>query len=474
MVSERHSRHSLPLRWSCAIVLVTLVIPYLETLAAANPQPNIILILADDLGYADLGCTGSESYQTPHIDELAKTGMYFSRAYASHSTCLPSRAAILTGKSPARLNIVSHAAELARDEYTLGEALQNADYKTGFIGKWHVGKHGRSGPREQGFDSVVASNYAGQPGSYFFPFKKVGDRRSARFNVPDLESYGPDAFLTECIGAEAVKFIEANENRPFFLYMSHYAVHTPIQAKSEKVEKYRRLIKPDARQSNAEYAALVEHFDEAVGQVLNAVRENGLEDNTIVIFFSDNGGVVNHGITSNAPLRDGKKTFYEGGIRVPLIVRWPGVTQPEEVCQEPVIGHDLYPTILRMAGIDMKNDIEDIDGVDLSPLLRNPMTKLDRDELHWLRYPIPVHFRKEDLATGPSGALIKGDWKLIEFFPINHGTPPRYELFNLSSDPYEKENLSASQPKQVDALKQIMYQWRENIDAPRYDSSRYN
>lgn len=440
---------------------------------ARDAPPNIVFILADDLGFADLGHTGSTSYLTPNIDQLASSGVFFTQAYASHATCLPSRAAILTGKAPARLGITCHDTHLHHDEVTLGDALQEAGYETCFIGKWHVGKHGVAGPREQGFDRVIASNSAGQPASYFAPF---GDPTGSKaiFAVPDLESYGPDAFLTECLSTEATKFISASRDRPFFLYLSHYAPHTPLQARPEKIQKFRRRIERGAAQGNAKYAALVEHLDDAVGHVLQSLAENGLADNTVVVFFSDNGGDLRDRITSNAPLRGGKRMHYEGGIRVPMIVRWPGVTPAGTTCNVPVIGHDLFPTLLAMAGSDQADEQQEtIDGVDVGPLLRDPSSTLERTELHWLRYPMAVHYRPNETGAGPGGALRAGDWKLIEFLPTTRGAQSRYELYNLRTDPGEKHDLASSEPERLEALKQTIERWRTRVDAPAYDRENY-
>lgn len=415
--------------------------------ADTQRPPNIVLILADDLGYTDLGCMGSKVYETPHIDRLAESSVRFSRAYSSHPTCSPSRAALLTGKYPARLGIVGHGGRgtvLAGDgvfvpgeEFTLGEALSRLGYKTAHIGKWHVGEDGDSGPRDQGFAIDIASNDFCCPGSFFYPFrdrKKQGQAQQISA-VPDLEDYSKNLHLSQCLASEASKFIAEDTNEPFFLSLWHYAVHTPIEAKREKVQKYRKRITPQSTQRNANYAALVEHLDDAIGEVLDALRENGLEQNTIVIFFSDNDGEIARGVTSNAPLRDGKVSLYEGGIRVPLFIRWPGVTTAGSECETPVVGHDLFPTVIGMACGDRNlGEQTEIDGLDLAPLLHDPTTSLARNSLHWLRYPAIFHYRPDATSRGPSGAILKGGWKMIEFFPTREGDEHRFELYNLQTD----------------------------------------
>ncbi|TWT84250.1 Arylsulfatase [Planctomycetes bacterium CA13] len=445
-------------------------------------KPNVVLILADDLGYTDLGVMGSDLYQTPNIDGLASQGLRFTNAHSSHPTCSPSRTAIMTGKYPARLGIVGHGGRgtvtagdgtfMPCEEYTMAEALTDAGYTTCHIGKWHVGHEGTTGPKEQGFQFDIASNEFCCPGSYIYPYrnKKKAGVQAENSAVPDLQDRGPDDHLTECLGDEAVKFISSHKDEPFFLNLAYYAVHTPIESERDKVAKYKKLITPDSRQRNAAYAGLVEHLDESVGRVLKAIRDNGLERNTIVIFFSDNGGEVTHGETSNYPLRDGKVSQYLGGIRVPLIVKWPGVTPVGATSEIPVIGHDLYPSILQMVGAqgDTKHNAQ-IDGVDLTAVFQDPASQLDRQALHWLRYPVVFHYRKGERKRGPVGTIIKGNWKLMEFFPTPHGQDRSFELYNLREDISEQENVAAANPELVTELHQEMIRWRESVDAPEYE-----
>jgi len=446
-------------------------------------QPNVVFILADDLGYTDLSCMGGDLYETPNIDKLASQSIRFMQAYSSHSTCAPSRIGILTGKYPARVGAIGHGElrgvignglNMPAEEVTLAEALKSNGYKTYHIGKWHVGKEGYR-PQDQGFDKVIASNQSCCPGNYFYPFKS----KKKGYSIPDLEDYKPGDHLTGCLSDKAVQYIEENENsdRPFFLNLWYHAVHTPIAAKKVKIEKYKAKITPDLHHQNPKYAALIEHLDDGVGRVLEAIDKSGITDNTIVFFFGDNGGEIRRNITSNYPLRDGKVTPYEGGTRVPLFIRWPGVTKAGSVSDERVIGHDFYPTILTMTNSkgDPKHN-SNIDGVDLTAVLKNPKAKLGRDELHWLRYPLMVHYKPNGpKKLGPCGTILKGDWKLIEFFelPAPAAQKHHFELFNITKDPYEKTDLADKMPEKVDELKKFMDAWRKKMDAPVYSPDLY-
>lgn len=452
-------------------------------------RPNVVLILADDLGCVDLGCTGSDLHQTPVIDALAAESMWFGRAYAA-PTCSPSRSAILSGKNPAKLGIVGHGGIrkmggggdfLVGTEYTLAEALRDGGYSTCHIGKWHVGQAKANRPEQQGFATVVAANEFCCPGSFFYPFRdrRKGSKNAKLSAVPDLESYGPSDHLTPSLGSEADSFIQqaAQGDQPFFLNLWYYAVHTPIEAMPEKVDKHSALKKPGAKHRNPEYAGLVEHLDDSVRIVLQALEDSGVADNTIVIFYSDNGGEVRRGITSNAPMRSGKTTLYEGGVRVPLFVRWPGVTRPGTTSEERVVGQDLYPTILAMTGVaGQQEQNREMDGVDFSALLRDPSATLPPRSLHWLRYGELVHYPtyKTDRTFGPSAAIIgKEGWKLIEHYPTPHGLERRYELFDLEQDPYEQHDLAKSRRDKVAELKHELTEWQREIDTPSYEELAY-
>lgn len=447
----------------------------------SDRRPNIILILADDLGASDLSCTGSSFYQTPNIDRLASKSVRFERAYAS-PTCSPSRSAILSGKNPARLGIVGHGGIMSMtgggdflrgDTFTLAEALQSGGYATCHIGKWHVATAPSGRPQRQGFEEVIGANEFCCPGSYFYPYRDAmkPPKQAARSAIPDLSQHDPSEHLSEALAREAAAYIAGmkDSDRPFFLNLWHYAVHTPIQANRAKVEKYSQLKKPGSRQNNPGYAGLVEHLDESVGRVLEALEVNGFSENTIVIFFSDNGGEVRREVTSNYPLRSGKATLYEGGIRVPLFIRWPGVAPEGASCQTPVVGHDLYPTILTMAGAENVKG-EPIDGLDISGLIRNPQSVLPKRALHWLRYGEVVHYKGYRMSPthGPCSAILSGDWKLIEHYPTPAGRAHRIELYRLDRDPSEEFNLADDHPNKTAELRSEMDRWRKEIDMPSY------
>ncbi len=350
--------------------------------ADRTAKPNVVFILIDDLGYADVGCFGSDFYETPNIDRLAAGGMRFTDGYAACPVCSPTRASILSGKYPARLKLTNFIAgrrrienarvlpadfklQMELDEVTLAEALGAAGYTSCHVGKWHLGAE-PYWPQHQGFDVNVGGCAAGMPRSFFYP------AWTANIPIPD----GTEGeYLPDRLGKEACKFIERNKDRPFFLYLAHYAVHIPIQAQEPVIEKYRRkkAANPGTRQNNPIYAAMVESVDRSVGRVLSTLDRLGIGEKTIVFFFSDNGGLStpegpHTPATNNGPLRDGKGYLYEGGIREPLIVRWPGVVRPGSVSNVPVTSVDFYPTILEMTGT--KGDPAHVpDGLSLVPLL---------------------------------------------------------------------------------------------------------
>lgn len=440
--------------------------------AAGQRPPNIVLILVDDLGWADVGCYGSTYFQTPHIDRLCAQGMKFTDAYAACAVCSPTRAAIMTGRYPARLGITDwirslfqkgqtsnvklpeyedvgksllcppNSFGLPHSEITIAEILKSAGYATCHIGKWHLGTKGWW-PEDQGFDVNKGGCDFGQPPSYFDPYENKGQG-----GIPNLPGRTPGEYLTDREGDEAVKFIRDHKDQPFFLNLCHYAVHTPIQGKKEVIEKYKQ--RTPTQQKNPTYAALVESVDDAVGKVLIALEEMKLADNTVVIFTSDNGGLL--GPTSNAPLRSGKGYPYEGGIRVPLIVRWPGVIKPGSTSAMPVTSVDHLPTLCAMAGTKPPAD-RPIDGANLLPLLRQEGT-LQRDAIYW-HFP---HYRHNDVV--PYSIIRCGDWKLIKRY---EGKP--FELFNLKDDRAEKTDLSQSRPEKVSELDAKLTTWLKETGA---------
>jgi len=335
---------------------------------------------------------------------------------------------------------------------TIAEALREAGYRTASIGKWHLGAEPFSLPEHHGFDVNVGGNAHGAPGDFFFPYAgnwaiPTTDLR-VRWNVfPDGK---PGEYLTDRLTDEAVKFIRENRERPFFLYLPHYAVHTPLQAKPELVAKYEKI--PEAqRQGKPVYAAMVESMDESIGRVMATLRELGLERDTMVIFTSDNGGFYN--ATSNAPLRANKGAYYEGGIRVPLIVKWPGVAKAGHVSSEPVTSTDFYPTCLAAAGLPPRPN-QHMDGRNLQPLLAGGAT-LGRPAIFW-HFP---HYNDHPHSV-PSGVIRQGPWKLIETFD-----PEGLELYNLADDLGEQRNLAAAQPARVAELKRALDAWRVEVGA---------
>lgn len=430
--------------------------------AAASERLNVVVILADDLGWSDLGCYGSKYHRTPNLDRLAAEGMRLTQAYAAAPICSPSRAAILTGKHPARLNLTDWlpgrpdrpdqkllrpriVQQLPAGETTLPAALKAAGYTTGHIGKWHLGGEG-SLPQQRGFSSNIAGDQTGSPRSYFAPYQNRQGR------MPGLEQAPEGEYLTDRLTAEAEKFLEANRDRPFFLYLAHYAVHIPLRAKADLVAKYKKG--PPGEQGNPLYAAMIESLDDSVGRVLKKLAELKLADRTLVIFTSDNGGLCviegpNTPPTINSPLREGKGHLYEGGLRVPLIIRWPGVIKPGGICPEPVCGIDFLPTILEACGVKCESKP---DGISLIPALKGKALK--RHALYW-HYP---HYSNQ--GGRPGSAVRAGDFKLIEFLESG-----RRELFDVKKDPGESRNLSENQPKLVEELGRKLAAWRKEVGA---------
>jgi len=456
-----------------AILMVFAATSLLEKAPAEEvARPNIVLILADDLGWADLGCYGGDLHETPHLDRLARQGVRFTDAYAA-SVCSPTRAALLTGKHYARLRITiwREAAQkpvanrnlappvveenLPHSEITLAERLQAAGYLTAIVGKWHLGGADHY-PETQGFDVNIGGTHWGAPFSYFFPYRGAGRFGGECRYVPHLELGKPGEYLTDRLTDEALRVIDAAGERPFFLYLAHHAVHTPIEAKPQLTSKYQAKLAPGMRHQNARYAAMLDSLDQSVGRVLNHLDEKGLADRTVVIFLSDNGGHVGEfddlRCTNNTPLRSGKGSMYEGGVRVPLVVRAPSVSPGE--CREPVVVMDLTPTICELAGVKLDaGAVADLDGASLTPLLRNPQGSLPRDALYF-HYP---HYYP---TTTPAGAIRARDWKMVEYFEDG-----RQELYNLRDDLSEGHDLAAREPEKAKELAVRLQAWRKRVDA---------
>ena len=455
-----------PLAYRAGVLLLCLICVAQPALAAARP-PNIVLILADDLGWSDPSCQGSDFYQTPNIDRLAREGMRFTQAYAAGPVCSPTRASLMTGQHPARLHLTDWLpgrgdrkdqkmkrplieTNLPASAFTLAEALKSSGYVSASIGKWHLGGNG-SLPKDHGFDVNIAGDHRGSPASYFAPFGKADKV------MPGLEKAPTGEYLTDRLTTEAEKFIEASRGKPFFLYLAHYAPHIPLAAKSNLVAKYRAAIKPGAAHTNAIYAAMLESIDDSVGRITRKLDELKLADDTLVIFTSDNGGLSVHEgpntpATSNFPLRAGKGHLYEGGIRVPLIARWPGVVPGATTEPTPVTSCDLYLTLLDLAGARLPGN-PGADGVSLVPLLKRtgPLT---RDPLIW-HYP---HYSNQ--GGKPCGAIRDGDFKLIESYESGY-----LELYDLAADPGETNNLAGTQPQRANDLAKKLADWRRQVGA---------
>lgn len=459
------------------------------TFTAAQEKLNFVFFLADDLGYMDVGFNNPDTfYETPNLDSLAASGMVFTDFYAACQVCSPTRASILTGKYPARMDTTNffsgrrngkyYAADfetvMPLEEVTLAEALKENGYKTFFAGKWHLGDSGH-GPKDQGFDINKGGGGNGLPRSYFSPYK----------NVENLPA-GPDGeFLTGRLAEESEKFLNSASkgDDPFLLYLSFYSVHTPLQAPKRLIDKYKakakklgiddesgsfevggeRQVWPNTeeerkvriRQDHATYAAMVESLDTAVGRVLQRLDELNLRDSTAIIFMSDNGGLsTSEGHpTSNLPLRGGKGWMYEGGIREPMVVRWPGITAGGTRCTVPAVSTDFYPTMLEMAGLPAKAD-QHVDGKSLVPLLRNAFAKFDRGPI-FFHYP---HYANQ--GGFPASAVRDGDYKLIQ--DLEDGA---YELYNLSTDPEEHNNLEQLETDMVKQMGASLDAWRREVEA---------
>lgn len=422
-------------------------------------KPNIVFVLADDLGWAELGCYGNKFNETPNLDKLAKQGMRFTDAYAAAPVCSPFRAALMTGQYPARVGITDYLRpndpkHLSRDYVTIAEMLKEAGYATGMIGKWHLTgykNHGAEevGPKMHGFDEAIVSENRGiGGGSYFHPY---------HFNREITKRLEGKEYLVDRCNLEAVEFIERHKDEPFFLYLSHYAVHTRLLGKEELVAKYEAKAGAGkgqkAKRNNPHLAAQLESIDEGIGMIMDKLDELGLAKDTVLIFTSDNGGEDR--VTSNGPLRAGKSTLYEGGIREPLIVRRDGVVKRGSVCKTPVMTCDFYPLFEQIAGYRAKGR-QELDGVSILPLLKNPRAKLERDTFYW-HYPLAKpHF----LGGRSSSAIRKADWKLIEYFENG-----RVELYNLKEDIGEKNDLAEKKPEKVAELKGLLTKWRAEVGA---------
>ena len=454
--------------------------PPAEVPKASSPDPpeNIIVFLVDDLGWTDLGSYGSDLYETPNIDRLAQEGVRFTNAYAACTVCSPTRASLMTGKYPARLHltdwIAGHVNEygklqvpdwtqyLPTEENTLAEVAKAANYATASVGKWHLGNDSIYYPQHQGFDRNVAGYYRGQPPSYFAPYVRGQD------TLPYLSEGPPGEYLTDRLTEEACRFIRQHQGEPFFLYLPHYAVHTPIQAKDSLTAYYRRKLKPGMQHFNPEYAAMIHSTDQSLGRLVQVLDSLSLSQRTTIIFTSDNGGLSFRGqVTNNAPLRAGKGSAYEGGVRVPMIIKRPGSALRGATSREPVITMDVFATVANLLSTTPSVPFDYHDGLSLLAALQDTAAVLGRDALFW-HYP---HYHPG--GARPYSAVRQNNFKLIEFLEDQ-----RLELYDLEEDIGETTNLVAQLPEVANELYDRLETWRKEVDAqmptsnPNYDSLR--
>lgn len=457
----------------CALCVFITAVPALD----AAKKTNFLFFLVDDMGWADLGANGSTFHETPHIDRLAKSGMRFTQGYAAGSVCSPTRASIMTGKHPVRVDITDwipgqpnrptnpllHPEDrhsLPLEEVTLAEALKQHGYQTFFAGKWHLGKEGEW-PTDQGFDINIGGHHKGSPpGGYYAPWTN-----------PALKAKRKGEYLTERLTEESAKFLESRDKaKPFLLYLSYYNIHTPIQPYKKRIDHYKSKAeksftgptpfevehdgKTRTRQDNPALASMVAAVDDSVGALLDKLEKLKLDDNTVVIFFSDNGGLSTLGRIGpgcNLPLRAGKGWLYEGGIREPTLIRAPGVTQPGSVSDKPMISMDFFPTMLDLAGLPLQPKLH-VDGHSLLSQLKGNDT--GQRTLHW-HYP---HYHGSSWKPGAS--IRDGDWKLIEFYHYNN-----FELYNLAKDPGERTDLAKRNPRKAAELRAKLSAWQKRMKA---------
>ncbi len=452
-----------------SLLAVGAVFAFATPATAADPLPNVVFILADDLGWTDLGCQGSKYYKTPNIDKMAGEGRRFTSAYTCGPNCQPTRAALMSGQYGPRTGIytvgstarfdttmrplvpVPNAEQFPLDKTTLGEAMKSAGYATGLFGKWHLGQMGRFHPSQRGFESAITSM-----GTHF------------NFVTQPKVDYPKGAYLADWLTDQALQFIDTNKAKPFFLCLHHFGVHSPYQAKPELVERFKNMPGVGGH-SDPTYAAMIASVDESVGRVLAKLDELELSENTLVIFTSDNGGVggyldagvkANKDVTNNAPLRGGKGMLYEGGVRVPWIARWQNKVKASSTCDEPINSVDLYPTLLELAGAKPKAE-QLLDGTSWVSLLTGDGQRAEgRKPLYW-HFPGYLGSGKDIWRTTPAGSMRAGDWKVIEFFESG-----KIELYNLKDDIGEKNDLAAKMPDKLKELHSMLVAWRQSVKAP--------
>jgi arylsulfatase A-like enzyme len=416
--------------------------------AAAERKPNIVVIVADDLGYADLGCQGSKEVVTPHIDSIAKNGVRFTSGYVSCPVCSPTRAGIMTGRyqqrfghefNPGPATDADDKFGLPLSEKTLADRLKAAGYQTGMVGKWHLGYRPEYHPMKRGFDEYFG--FLGGAHAYL-PGKGMKDNPILR----GTQEVDEREYLTDAFTREAVAYIERHKEQPFFLYLTYNAVHAPLQA----IEKYRQRVPKDVEGKRATYLAMLTSLDDGVGAVLAKLREAKLEEDTLVFFVSDNGGPTQATTSRNDPLRATKTTVWEGGIRVPFMVEWKSHLPANKVYDQPLIALDIAPTALSAAGEKLPDDAK-YDGVNLLPFLTGKMDQAPHEKLFW--------------RFGPQSAIRAGDWKLVSI----RGTE---ELFNLAEDIGEKKNLAAQKPEKLKELHDALKAWDAQLAEPLWSTQR--
>ena len=448
-------------------LLILTIFIHSNTLMSVAAQPNVLFVFLDDYGWKDAGFMGSDFYETPHIDGLAAEGMKFSSAYSCSANCAPARACLLSGQYTPRHEIYNVGTQrrgnpkwgrlkhipgtdtLPTNIRTWAHCIRDAGYRTGTIGKWHLSKD----PLPYGFDFNFAGTHSGSPPRGYYP---------PHPRAPGLENAPEDEYLTDRLTDEAIKFIDRNKERPWFLYLTHFAVHTPLQAKPEIQKRYASK-SPGELHDSAVMAAMIESVDEGVGRIVAKLDEWQLADDTIIVFFSDNGGYGP--ATSMHPLKGYKGNYYEGGIREPFFVKWPGTVKPGTTCDESIIGVDLFPTFCAMTGAELPD--QPLDGVSLIPLLKGESMTLPPRALYWhfpaylQSYQRSNEQRDPLFRSRPCGVIRFGDWKLHEFFESGD-----LELYNLANDIGEKNNMAESMPEKASELHQMMRDWRHAIEAP--------
>ena len=449
-------------RFACLVIFISSIINSMTTATNAAEKPNILFILIDDLGWMDLEFQGNRLVDTPALNRFAKQGMRFTDAYAAAPVCSPTRAAIMTGLFPARLKITNHIPDQPRfipdqpkvlpadmlnylpsEKITVAELLKEAGYSTAFLGKWHLSGTGRGEakwePTAQGFDLNIGGCAYGGPPTFFDPYR-----------IPNLPDRQKGEYLPDRLADEAINYMKQTDGNPFFLCLWNYTVHWPMEAPEELLKKYED--RKGAGLNDTRYGAMIEAMDRSMGRILQFLDDSGLSENTLVVFTSDNGGFG--GVADNRPLRAEKGYLYEGGIRVPLVIRWPGVVSPETVESTPVISTDFFPTLLEAASIKVPETYEG-DGVSLLPVLKMEEGTFTRESIYF-HYPNYAFHRSNRLGS----AVRRGDYKLIEW--LDDGT---FELYNLAEDLEESNDLSDEKPLLAEAMLKQLHDWREKVDA---------